>query len=562
MTREFPEPGDRQTTIDDPRYPQGALKLCVPERERRQNHISQIDPNLRLLIIALDCLKDKDIERPSAQQLCERVAALKGTSKYKRACKRAKDYNGKDRPHEQRQVKLKEKKHIMHMDQQDASRKDTLHNQLEEKDRIIDQKDATIAEREEQLRQCREELTQQIEQLERDKQQLENRRCRAFLQIAVMDRQLGRVNRRLEQSEQVITDLAKRNTALEEVLRNHAKLDVRPGIHNIELRWREKKRAPCEMGDYCDAVVDNWRGIVYCMNEDYFMGTMIHAYYIHDSSWGLILDCPANMAYAIAVIYGMLTTIGGYISYYKGVTNKLFSLTSLGANKRVFGTLFGREGQWTEAFPPMPTKRVAAGVLCTGTFLVVAGGFENDKELAPPLKVIEVLNIKTRQWHTAPDLPQPLRHLSLTLCGDDVVYMLGRLSGNDDDGACTTFAYTCSLRLLSGSQSLGERLISILTQSSAWCRVADLPIKYSTIVTLHGHLLAIGGSDSSSSFRPTTAVHIYHPDTNSWEIISRMTTARSSCIAAVLPDNQLMVVGGVNVDRTECDSVEFGICIH
>ena len=55
-------------TVNDPRYPPGSLKLCVPEIERRQNHnISQVDPNHPLLPIALDCLKDADGECPSAQ---------------------------------------------------------------------------------------------------------------------------------------------------------------------------------------------------------------------------------------------------------------------------------------------------------------------------------------------------------------------------------------------------------------------------------------------------------------------------------------------------------------
>ena len=56
--------------------------VCIPEVDRRQNHISQIDPNNTLLPIALECLKDKDFEHPSAQQLCERVAALKESDAY------------------------------------------------------------------------------------------------------------------------------------------------------------------------------------------------------------------------------------------------------------------------------------------------------------------------------------------------------------------------------------------------------------------------------------------------------------------------------------------------
>ena len=67
--------------FDNPQFLQDALKLRIPEIERRQNHISKVDPNHPLLQIAIDCLKDADVERPSAQQLCERLAPLKETAK-------------------------------------------------------------------------------------------------------------------------------------------------------------------------------------------------------------------------------------------------------------------------------------------------------------------------------------------------------------------------------------------------------------------------------------------------------------------------------------------------
>ena len=38
----------------------------IPEVDRRQYHISLVDPNHTLLPISLDCLKYRDIERPSA----------------------------------------------------------------------------------------------------------------------------------------------------------------------------------------------------------------------------------------------------------------------------------------------------------------------------------------------------------------------------------------------------------------------------------------------------------------------------------------------------------------
>ena len=84
LTRKFPKPGDRFNTvpINDPRFPSGRVEVRVSEIERRKNHISEINPAHPLLPIALDCLKDQEGERPSAGELCQRLAALKDTPEY------------------------------------------------------------------------------------------------------------------------------------------------------------------------------------------------------------------------------------------------------------------------------------------------------------------------------------------------------------------------------------------------------------------------------------------------------------------------------------------------
>ena len=58
----------------------------------------------------------------------------------------------------------------------------------------------------------------------------------------------------------------------------------------------------------------------------------------------------------------------------------------------------------------------------------------------------------------------------------------------------------------------------------------------------HDRLLSIGGKMDSGV--PTTAVYMYNPTTNSWEIFSHMIAGRYRCFTAVLPDNQLVIVGG------------------
>lgn len=53
LTRQFPKPGDRMQRVEmnHPGLPRGTLMMCIPEVDRRRNHISQVDqatPSYRL----------------------------------------------------------------------------------------------------------------------------------------------------------------------------------------------------------------------------------------------------------------------------------------------------------------------------------------------------------------------------------------------------------------------------------------------------------------------------------------------------------------------------------
>ena len=82
ITRKFPNPSDATRKERFPRSPTGWVNIPVPEAERRHNHLSLIPRTHPILPIATDCLKDKDTERPSAQQICHRLSALKEAPQY------------------------------------------------------------------------------------------------------------------------------------------------------------------------------------------------------------------------------------------------------------------------------------------------------------------------------------------------------------------------------------------------------------------------------------------------------------------------------------------------
>ena len=82
ITRKFPDPGPAMTRVRDARFPTGWVNVPIPEAERRHNHLSLIPRTHPILPIATDCLKDTDTERPSAQQICHRLSALKEAPQY------------------------------------------------------------------------------------------------------------------------------------------------------------------------------------------------------------------------------------------------------------------------------------------------------------------------------------------------------------------------------------------------------------------------------------------------------------------------------------------------
>ena len=91
VTRQFPKPGGAHQRIQDSKFPNRRLLCQVPETERRKKDIDLIEPNHTLLPIALSCLKDNDEERPSADEVCERLASLKREGRYVHSVEQAKD---------------------------------------------------------------------------------------------------------------------------------------------------------------------------------------------------------------------------------------------------------------------------------------------------------------------------------------------------------------------------------------------------------------------------------------------------------------------------------------
>ena len=93
------------------------------------------------------------------------------------------------------------------------------------------------------------------------------------------------------------------------------------------------------------------------------------------------------------------------------------------------------------------------------------------------------------------------------------------------------------------------------SSTTVWQETEYLPVNSIWCASVKGQLLAIGGVDFD--FDNMTPVRKYNSVRNSWDIVSHMTFGRSQCLAAVLSDDQLIIVGGhIDGRGNETDEVE------
>ena len=529
LTRHFPNPTDRLRTVHVPQLSGKEVREIVPETERRQAHLQLIPDTHSLKPLALQCLK-KEIRRPSALQLSERLSELKQAPQYTESMHQAQNSS----EIQQLEQQLRDQRILTETKTREASEHQARSTQLQ---RIVEAKDRQL---------------QQIIEI-KDREIQENQRTIATKQHAIetKERQLQQTQQQLRDSQQLVEQFQqslqhkdKTISDLQQTISHHERereiqqlkqQDIASSIQPQQLpvtaektqtatavsvaqkdiskmTWRKGKKAPERMYRGA-AVVDG--------NTAYFSpyaSVRVYSYQniLGNEQWSRLPD-NSNEAFSLAVIDGLLTSVGGWSS--RGPTNTLFSLT--GESER----------KWSEVFPPMPTPRSLTSCITTEKALVVAGGIAGG--------TAEVMDINTKQWTTVCPFPQKLSSSSGIVCGDSL-YLAGGVRGL----TWSKSVFTCSLPDLWQPETLGSRIRQTLTtcRSNVWKYISSLPVAGSTLTSFGGHLLAIGGYDDSGN--PTTDVYRYDSHTDSWHVISQMKNKRSWCLAVTLPEDQLIVVGG------------------
>ena len=562
-TRLWPKPGPRIQTISDSRSPTGVVQVPVLEVNRRRNHIDMINRGHGLVPIVVDCLHYRENERPSSEELCQRLAYLKETREYRGSIENDQRLQNDIAELERQTGELQLREATIKQLHGEIQAKDVQIGQLRKQLQPLNQRLGEQEQLTTEVQLANHRLQKQVEQLQmqlsQQTQQNKKLQLREVSKISQMhgeilqqqseiqakdahieqlEKQLDQLNQHLGEKEQEIAKvkLAKHSlqTQVEQLQRQLRTKELssvqaqRRHQHDSSLKesqsqslplhvvhppngqlvlgeWRDGGRAPFEMARGNVVVQAN---VVYFMNFD---GKGC-SYNLLTKMWSGLPECPSKYA-GLVIVQDLLTAVGGGKGiYHPDPENKLLSL---------------RGKKWVERFPAMPTKRYSAAAVTIGQHLVVAGG---QTGMARYLNTVEVMDTETLTWSAVANLPRSIFWTSATICGDRL-YVLGGFDKNDS----TTSMLTCSLEVLLHS-------CSEISPDSVWQRIADVPVHLSTCVAINEDLVAVGGRNKAKEI--TAAVHKFNPTTDSWDLISYMPTGRYDCLVTLLPTNEIIIVGG------------------
>ena len=169
-TRLWPEPGPRTTTIPFPASPTGVTLMPVPESERRKNHIDIIDCGHGLVPIAMDCLHYQENERPSSEELCQRLADLKETSEYRESVEQIESVQNDIAKYERQmgemQVREATAATVQQLRDENQQQYQQYQSEIQSKDRQIQKLNQQLEEQEQVTAEIQQTLQRQVEQLQ------------------------------------------------------------------------------------------------------------------------------------------------------------------------------------------------------------------------------------------------------------------------------------------------------------------------------------------------------------------------------------------------------------
>lgn len=185
--------------------------------------------------------------------------------------------------------------------------------------------------------------------------------------------------------------------------------------------------------------------------------------------------------------------------------------------------------------PSMSIVRYSHGVAAIGENIHILGGYSKNGFTAE----VEIFNVRKKRWLTVPAMPTPMKGMAVASVGDSL-YVAGGIVENG--------VRLGILKCYHSKTQRWEVKAPLHTSRSGACLVAT-----------DDYLYAIGGKASDNQM--LSSMERYSVTKNSWEVMPQMAHKRAYAVATVVPNGNILVVGGIN-EVGELDTIDHVVVIR
>lgn len=594
LNRKYPEPTalHRDSTSSE-------TLTIIPEIERRKNDLDLCDPSNPLLQLAISCISNNPLERPTAEKMCRLLSVLKNTAPYKESVQSTtnrQENKNKDVPNDFILIEMDDRNDYY------TSKMTALQNRLDEQDQLIADKDNLLRLRNQQLLQKQKiiediqkemntkesEMLNKEEQLQANVQQLTNK----DVEIVDREQQLIEMRELLSQKEVIIISMEQQLHEKDEQLRRkdealRASRDDQvssdkqfsTNLTEIELLRQELLTKNQELDELRGLIefnrpIDTIRQPVLSNGRGFLRSTPLPCERpppslkpsrpkLLELRWRLGKNTPLSFQPQSAVAVSSNAKV--YVAHcnYSRSQGKIYEYDIL-----------------TDMWTPLPVvQKCEFSLAVIDNYVVAVGGSSALKKTGTilhllnskwikafpdvptprsfpvcvsidnylvvtggevsgePVPHVEILNVLSSMWLYASGLPSPLNQLTKMTASavGDFAYFLGGFQ----EGTLTNKAYTVNVKSL--LQEINSR-----EGRKLWLDLPQLPVSGATCISLQNRILAVGGYNARAR-SCSDVIYEFDQIKGSWENVGRLPHPVSRCLAVVASVNQqtvLVVIGG------------------
>ena len=515
LSREYPSPTQMHSreTDDHGRM----VAVFVPELIRRRSSIESVSEGHPLRPIAMESIKDAAKERPSSNDLCDRLEKLRHDEGYLSSLRA---------PSRESQLAEEVRHYMEHAAQLEEELARLRVENLEEGSDFVAN---TLPSEMQELLSENELLRSKVDSLTADLKKLKKRYSR--------------------QENSFSHNVSSSNS--------NGVLNVQPSKSTGPFNW-ENGHTPAPV-DFTKGSATVYQNMAYFSRPH---SSIIYCYNSTEKLWTKFSECPVQ-DFTLTVLGQKLVAIGGVKVSMKGMASKPVK------EVHCFDLLLGSRWE-SETIPPMFTARVQPAVTSHGNMIMVAGGRKGQRAGSEPLSSVEIYCSEPNSWYCAYNLPKPLLSPWAVMCEDevfvvgcikcegpstptsDVVFHSAKseeieVAGcSRSDSKLSDVIYHISLPLL---YKWSNRTIVPISIRSVWTHLST-PTLHATPISVNNTLFLMGGAreEQETYLEPSSNVLKLKKEQGRFGVYS-MPRARAQCVAAVLSSCKVLLVGGCD-DKT------------